>query len=141
MDLNKVFLLGRLGRDPELKTFSDPARSMVTFTVATGDYNRKTKKTTTTWHNCIAWDKIAENIHKYIKKGKQVFIEGEIRQNIYEDKEGKKHYGINIVVRTITMTDGSKQDMKEGDDNISPVDKNKEKEYVNYSDPISDDLP
>jgi single-strand DNA-binding protein len=109
MDINKVFLLGRLGKDPELKTFSDPPRSMVSFTVATGDYNKKTKKTTTTWHNCIAWDKIAENVAKYIKKGRQVFIEGELRQNIYE-KDGVKHYGMNIVVRTITMTN-SEQNM------------------------------
>jgi len=129
MDVNKVILLGRVGTDPELKMFGDPERSMCRISVATGHYNKKTKKTLTTWHNCISWDKIGENVAKYITKGRKVYLEGEIRNNNWKDKDGVQRYGMDIVVRTITMVDSSK-DFKEGTDH-GPSDADKP-DYVKY---------
>ena len=80
--INKVILLGNLGKDPEVKT-SDAGQIRASFSVATSEtYNDKTsgeKKTVTEWHNVTFWNQLAEICEKYLKKGSQVYIEGKIQ--------------------------------------------------------------
>lgn len=105
MSVNKVILLGRLGRDPEVKTTN--SGSFCTFSIATSekwtDKVSGEKKEMTEWHNCVAFGKIAELIHNYVHKGSQVYIEGSLRTTKKDDK-----YFTNINVMSIQFLDGKK---------------------------------
>lgn len=112
MSVNKVILVGRLGKDPEVK--STPSGSTVAkFSLATDekftDRNGE-RQERTEWHNIVAWGKLAEICGQYLRKGKQVYIEGSIRTDSWEDKEsGQKRYRTEIIAQTMQML-GSKDD-------------------------------
>jgi single-strand DNA-binding protein len=105
--VNKVILLGHLGKDAETKfTPSGVARS--TFTIAT---NRRWKdqqsgewKEETDWHNCVLWR--SENLANYLLKGKQVYVEGRLQTRNYEDKEGQKRYVTEVVCDDLVLLGG-----------------------------------
>jgi single-strand DNA-binding protein len=106
--VNKVILIGRLGKDPEIK--STPSGSTVAkFSLATDEsYTDRggAKQERTEWHNIVAWDKLAEICGQYLKKGKLVFIEGRIRTDSWDDKEtGVKKYRTEIIAREMKMLD------------------------------------
>ena len=106
--VNKVFLIGNLGRDPEVR-FTPSGRAVANFTVATSekwsdaDGNRKEH---TEWHNIVVWGKQAETCGQYLSKGRQVFIEGTIRRREYEDKEGNKRSVTEIIARDVRFLGG-----------------------------------
>ncbi|HEX3582930.1 MAG TPA: single-stranded DNA-binding protein [Thermoanaerobaculia bacterium] len=106
--INKVILVGRLGKDPEVR--STPGGSTVTkFTVATDErYTDKAgeKQERTEWHNIAAWGKLGEICGQYLRKGKLVYIEGSIRTDSWDDKEsGQKRYRTEIIANTMKMLD------------------------------------
>ncbi|MFN2442529.1 MAG: single-stranded DNA-binding protein [Thermoanaerobaculia bacterium] len=111
--INKVILIGRLGRDPEVK--STPSGTTVAkFSIATDekftDRNGE-RQERTEWHNIVAWAKLAEICGQYLKKGKLVYIEGSLRTDSWDDKEtGVKKYRTEIVARDMQMLD------RKGDD-------------------------
>lgn len=89
---NKVSLIGHVGQDPEVKTFEGD-KKMARFSLATNEtYKNKQgeRVTDTTWHNIIAWGKLAEIIEKYVKKGSEIAIDGKLVNRSYTDKEGVK---------------------------------------------------
>ena len=98
-DLNKVLIIGHLGRDPEMR-FTPSGRPVTTFTVATnrswntGDGERHTE---TEWFNVVAWGNLAEICKQYLAKGQQVYVEGRLQTRRWEDSEGIKHSNIEIV--------------------------------------------
>lgn len=99
MNLNKVFLIGRLAKDPELKKTPN-GNSVVSFGIATNNvYTDKAgvKQETTEWHNIVAWGKLAETIASYMRKGSEIFIEGRITTRSYEDKNKQKRFVTEIV--------------------------------------------
>lgn len=102
MSVNKVILVGRLGGDPETKTVGQ--NTLTNFSLATDkqwvdrDGQRQKK---TEWHRVVTWGKVAENCGKYLSKGRQVYVEGEIQTRSWDDKEGKKQYMTEIVANTI----------------------------------------
>ena len=106
--INKVILIGRLGKDPEIR--STPSGTTVTkFTMATDerftDRNGE-KQERTEWHNIVAWGKLGEICGQYLRKGKLVYIEGSIRTDSWDDKEtGQKRYRTEIVARDMKMLD------------------------------------
>lgn len=103
--LNEVKLIGRVGKDPEVKRL-DNGKCVVKFSVATTEkYTDKSgeKKEVTEWHNCSAWDKLAEIIEKYVKKGKLIYVSGKIQYQEYENKEGSKVKSTNILVNDMKM--------------------------------------
>lgn len=103
--LNKVMLIGRLGKDPEAYHF-DSGRIKVSFPLATSDsYTNKegVKVEETEWHNVVMWSKQAEIAEKYLRKGKLVFIEGRIKTRTWDDKDGNKRYTTEIEAATFTM--------------------------------------
>lgn len=106
--INKVILVGRLGKDPEIRS-TPQGTSVVKFTVATDEKftNRAgEKQERTEWHNITAWDKLAEICGQYLKKGKLVYIEGSLRTESWDDKEtGQKKYRTEIVANTMKMLD------------------------------------
>lgn len=102
--LNKVMLIGNLGRDPETSVYEGNVKR-VTFTLATSEsYKDKTgnKVTQTEWHNIVCWRGLAEIAGQYLKKGMQVYVEGKIRTHSWEDN-GVKKYATDILADTFQM--------------------------------------
>jgi single-strand DNA-binding protein len=94
MSVNKVILIGNLGKDPEVR-FTAGGRAVARFSVATSDAwtdAEGQRQERTEWHNIVVWGKQAESCGQYLQKGRQVFIEGSIRYRSYDDKEGNKKY-------------------------------------------------
>ena len=111
--VNKVILVGRLGKDPELRSIPS-GTSVAKFSLATDErFTDKNgdKQERTEWHNIVVWGKLAEICGQYLRKGKLVYIEGSIRTDSWDDKEtGVKKYRTEIVANTMQMLD------KKGDD-------------------------
>jgi single-strand DNA-binding protein len=106
---NSVQLIGRLGKDPEVKTFGDKKKAA--FSIATSDAykNQKGEKVEDTqWHNLVIWGKLADVAGKYLKKGSEVAIEGKLVHRVYETDKGEKRYITEINVNEIEML-GAKQ--------------------------------
>jgi len=109
--VNKVILIGRLGKDPELK-YTAGGTPMARFTLATdesfkdrsGEQQKRTE-----WHTIVAWGKLAEICGEYLNKGKQIYVEGSIRSRQWEDQSGNKRTSYDIVARQMTML-GSRAD-------------------------------
>jgi len=97
--LNKVMLIGHLGKDPEMR-YTPSGRPVTTFTVATsrswntvdGERHQETE-----WFNIVAWGNLAEICKQYLTKGQQVYIEGRLQTRRWEDKEGNKHSSVEVV--------------------------------------------
>ena len=115
MSVNKVILVGNLGKDPELR-YTPSGIAVATFSLATTerykdrDGNRQDK---TEWHNIVAWRQLAEICGKYLHKGKQIYIEGKIQTRSYDDRDGNKRYITEIVVDQMQML-GSRDDNQGG---------------------------
>lgn len=100
--VNKVIIVGRLGKDPEMKTISQ-GRTVTNLTVATSEnWTDKSgqKQERTEWHRIVTWDKQAENCAKYLSKGSQVYVEGRLQTRSWEDN-GVKKYATDIVASTV----------------------------------------
>lgn len=105
MAVNKVILVGNLGKDPELR-YTPAGAAVATFTLATserfkgrdGQMQEKTE-----WHNVVAWRQLAEICGKYLHKGRQIYIEGRITYRSYDDKDGNKRYITEIVADQMQM--------------------------------------
>ena len=106
--INKVILVGRLGKDPEIRS-TPQGTSVAKFTIATDEKftdRAGEKQERTEWHNIVAWGKLGEICGQYLKKGKLVYIEGSIRTDSWDDKEsGQKKYRTEIVARDMKMLD------------------------------------
>jgi single-strand DNA-binding protein len=106
--INKVILVGRLGKDPEMRS-TPQGNTVAKFTVATDErYTDRNgeKQERTEWHNIAAWGKLGEICGQYLKKGKLVYIEGSIRTDSWDDKEtGQKRSRVEIVANTMKMLD------------------------------------
>lgn len=106
--INKVILIGNLGKDPEVRNLESGAK-VANFTLATSETykNRDGQKVTQTeWHNIVLWRGLAEIAEKYLRKGNQVFIEGKIRSRSWDDKDGNKRYITEIMGDNLTMLGG-----------------------------------
>jgi single-strand DNA-binding protein len=108
MSVNKIILVGNLGKDPELK-YTPSGTAVATFSLATserfkdrsGEQQEKTE-----WHNVVAWRQLAEICGKYLHKGKQVYIEGKIQYRTYDDRDGNKRYITEVVADQMQMLGG-----------------------------------
>ncbi len=129
--VNKVILLGNLGKDPEVRRLDD-GRGVANFSLATSEtYKKKSgeKVTNTEWHNIVLWSPLADIAESYLKKGSQVYIEGKISNRSYEDKDGVKKYISEVVGRDITLLGRAPEN--QSTDNF-PVEK---------EDSVEEDLP
>jgi single-strand DNA-binding protein len=106
--VNKVILVGRLGRDPEVRYTANGA-AVTKFSLATseavknpeGNWDERTE-----WHRVVAFDKLAERCGSFLSKGRLVYVEGKLRTNQWEDAQGVKHYTTEIVARDIQFLGG-----------------------------------
>lgn len=139
--VNKVILIGNLGADPELR-YTPGGRAVANFRMATSrSWNTKDgeKKEETEWHRIVAWDKLAEIIGEYLKKGSPVYVEGRLQTRSWEDQSGVKRYSTEIVAHEMKML-GQRQDTasetREAAPNVSPPPDNMPSTFE-----ADDDLP
>ena len=137
--INKVILMGRLTRDPELRHTNSGA-SVCSFSVAVDNGYGENRQTD--FINCVAWRQTAEFISKYFRKGSMVALEGSIQTRSWDDQEGKKRYATEVIVNQVYFAE-SKRDSQSamGDDSFAPVN-----DFGSLPEPISpmgtdDDLP
>ena len=114
--INKVFILGHLGQDPQVR-FTHSSTAVCNFSVATtetwkgADGNKQEK---TEWHRIVVWGKQAEHCGEYLTKGRQVHLEGRIQTREWEDKEGGKRRTTEIVADRVTFLGGARSSSKPG---------------------------
>jgi len=115
--LNKVLLIGRLGRDPEMR-YTPSGRPVTTFSLATTrswTTHEGERRTETEWFNIVAWGNLAEICKQYLHKGQQVYIEGRLQTRHWEDSEGNKRTSTEIVAQEMIMLgDGRSSRHKHG---------------------------
>jgi single-strand DNA-binding protein len=111
--INKVILVGHLGKDPEVRQLEGGV-SVASFPLATSEtFNKDGKKVEQTeWHNIVLWRSLADVAAKFLQKGKLVYIEGKLRTRSFEDKEGVKKYTTEVVAENFTML-GRKTDFEQ----------------------------
>ena len=108
MSVNKVILIGNLGKDPEVR-YTTNGKAVARFSLATSevwndaDGNRQER---TEWHNVVVWGKQGETCAQYLAKGRQAYIEGSIRNRSYDDKNGQKRYITEIVAQRVRFLGG-----------------------------------
>ena len=105
--VNKVILLGNLGRDPEIRSMQSGAK-MASFSIATSkrwkDRNTQEQKEKTSWHNIVVFgDGLVDIVEKYVKKGSKIYVEGEIQTRKWQDKDGNDRYTTEVLGNQLTM--------------------------------------
>jgi single-strand DNA-binding protein len=107
--VNKVILLGNVGKDPEIK-YTPSGTAVANFSIATGERYKDKEgqfQERTEWHNIVAWDKLAEIIGNYVKKGSKLYLEGRLQTRSWDDKQtGEKKYRTEIVATDISLLSG-----------------------------------
>ncbi len=108
--INKVILIGNLGRDPEVR-FTPSGQAVANFSIATSeswtDKSSGQKQEKTEWHRIVVWGKLAELCGEYLKKGRQCYVEGRLQTREWTDKEGKKNYTTEVVANTVQFLGGA----------------------------------
>ncbi len=136
--MNKVILIGRLTKDPEMRTIPSGAVT-TTFSLAVNrPFTNNQGERDTDFFNCIAWRKQAENISKYCQKGSQVAVEGRIQNRSYDAQDGSKRYITEIICDNVTFL-GSRSDSSNYSSNNSNI-KLEENEFGKSNDIVNNDL-
>ena len=107
---NKVQLLGNLGNEPEI-ILLESGKKVAKFSIATNESYKNAngeRVTDTQWHNIVAWNKTADIIEKYVKKGNEIMVEGKLTSRTYETKEGEKRYITEVVCNEILMLENNR---------------------------------
>ena len=120
--LNKVMLIGRLGKDPEMRATSD-GTSVANFSLATSEfYNDRsgTRQEKTEWHNIVAWRKLADLSKRFLVKGRQVYVEGRLQTREYTDRDGNKRKTTEIVATQLVLL-GNKPEGMGGSEGGGPA--------------------
>lgn len=109
--VNKVILIGNVGKDPEVKVLENGVR-VANFPLATTEIYKKdgNRLEQTEWHNIVLWRGLAEVTEKIVKKGATVYIEGKLRSRTWEDKDKVKRYSVEVVADTLTLLAGRRDD-------------------------------
>lgn len=103
--LNKVMIIGNLGRDPEMR-YTPSGKPVTTFSVATSrswSTSEGEKREETEWFNIVAWSSLAEICKQFLTKGQQVYIEGRLQTRHWDDQEGNKHTSVEIVANEMII--------------------------------------
>ncbi|MAO46335.1 MAG: single-stranded DNA-binding protein [Crocinitomicaceae bacterium] len=139
--INKVILVGHLGRDPEMR-YTQSGVAVCSFSLATSEsYKDRTsgeRVTSTEWHNIILWRGLAETAEKFLRKGSQVYIDGKLRTRKWEDKQGMTRYTTEIVGDTMQMLDKKDNPSAHAP---APEQPDATAQSTQPAEPKSDDLP
>jgi single-strand DNA-binding protein len=145
--VNRVILIGNLGKDPEIRNLEGGAK-VANFSLATTEsYKGKNgeKVEQTEWHNIVLWRGLAEVAESYLKKGSSIYVEGKIRTRDWTDKDGNKRYTTEIIADNMVML-GSRRDSGEGGYNgpqksEKPAPQSQQDAPVDLGAETADDLP
>ena len=143
--VNKVILIGNLGKDPEIRHLENGA-TVANFSIATSE-NYKDRKTgekvsQTEWHNIVAWRGLAEIAEKFIKKGDKIYIEGKLKTRTWQDKEGNNRYSTEVITDNLTMLGSSGEPKPNSEPIMSEESEPKPVAEKEFSSPEeNDDLP
>ncbi len=139
--VNKAILVGRLGQDPEIRSTTS-GQNVCTLSIATSESFIKEgkKEERTEWHRVVLWGKLAEIAHKYLKKGRLVYIEGKLQTRSWQDQQGQKRYTTEILANNLHfLENATSQNEHIG---AQTIDNHFEPEsFLSNSDPILDDIP
>ena len=114
--LNKVLLIGRLGKDPEIR-FTPDGAPVANFSLATSDFwtdKSGTRQERTEWHNIVAWNKLADLSKRYLAKGRQVYIEGRLRTREWDDRDGNKRRTVEVIASQLVLLGSRPEGMDSG---------------------------
>ena len=145
MSVNKVILVGNVGKDPDVK-YLDSGVAVAKFPFATSEtYKNKNneKITNTEWHNIVLWRALAGLAEKYIKKGSQLYIEGRIKTRSYDDKDGNKKYITEIYGDNVQLLGRKAESGTEESQSSSQAEETEETfdDILPGNDDVTDDLP
>ena len=146
--VNKVILVGHLGKDPEIR-YTGNSIPVASFSLATTEYYKDkngNRQEITEWHNIVAWRSLAELSEKYLKKGKQLYVEGKLRTRSWDDKEGNKRYTTEVIADNFVLL--GKKEGDAGQEGSQPKAEATAQQAVGVEQaptpdqiPIDDDLP
>lgn len=139
--LNKIMLIGNLGRDPELNVTSD-GTPVTKFSLAVNRMSRTAsgeKQKETEWFNIVAWRQLAEICEKYLHKGSKVYIEGRITQRKYVDKEGIQRTAVDVIANDMKMLDSKEgSGSASGGESYAPASRGDDHDpFLDYPDDLS----
>lgn len=138
--VNKVILVGNIGKDPEIKSFEN--NRVANFSLATSETRRNKstgeRTTYTEWHNIAVWGPLTEIVEKYLGKGSQIYLEGKLRTRSWDGNDGTKRYTTEIVADSFTMLGKAPT---EGGSILSPSEANDQKPSTKRESLPDDDLP
>ena len=143
--VNKVIILGRLGKDPEIRQAG--STQIASLSVATNEIGKKddfgNRETATEWHRCTLFGKLAENAGKFLKKGSSVYLEGRLETRKWLDKTtGQDRYSTDIIVNEMQFMGGKNDDSSPPSNNFKPqVDKTPPPQSGGGFDDFDDDIP
>ena len=152
--VNKVILLGNLGRDPEIRSMQSGSK-MANFSIATSkrwkDRNTQEQKEKTSWHNIVVFgDGLVDIVEKYVKKGSKIYVEGELQTRKWQDKDGNDRYTTEVILQgyncNLTLLD-SRNNNSQVSDNSQEMDQSKSIEDNSFgnqssdSDDLDEDIP
>jgi len=100
--VNKVILLGNLGKDPEVR-YTQSGKAVTSFSLATSERAGRDGNERTEWHNIVAWDKLAELCGRLVRKGNKVYVEGRLQTREYTDRDGNKRWSTEVVAREMVF--------------------------------------
>ena len=146
--VNKVILIGNLGKDPEIKSFSNGGR-IANFSIATSeswkDKATGERKERTEWHNItVQGDGLVGVVERFLKKGSKIYIEGKLQTRKWQDRDGNDRYTTEIVVGmggNLTMLDGAKGDQSGGKNTASEYGYSNQQSAAKVFDDLDDDVP
>lgn len=149
MNVNKVILVGRISKDPELKT-TQSGQKVCSLSLATNkEWKDKngTKNSKTEWHNLVFWGKLAEIVGQYVTKGQELYVEGRLEYREYDHKDGHKVKVTDIIVEQMQMGNRAKGSETQSGQNFTPQDsrnitpqKQEEVPTINLDDEPSDEV-
>lgn len=124
MSVNQVFLIGRLGADPELK-HTKSGKALCTFSLATDRWTSDAVPDAgPDWHSVVAWERTAETCSRYLRRGRQVAVEGRLSRRKYQDAEGRDRYWVDVVARQVHFLgggDGARSEASEAGEPNAPT--------------------
>jgi len=141
--VNKVILVGNLGKDHEVRHLENGA-SVANFSIATSEtYKDKNgnRQEQTEWHNVVLWRGLAEIAEKYLRKGSQIYVEGKLRTRSWQDKDGNTRYTTEVVGDQMTMLGGRSSSGNSTTDSAASNEPKKDKGSADISSDDADDLP
>lgn len=140
--MNKIILMGRLTRDPEVRYGGSSNMAIARFSIAVDRRFKRDGQPQTDYFNCTAFGKLGEFVEKYLKKGTKILLDGELQNDNYTNKEGQMVYGMRIIANSIEFAESKRAQESGGGDYSMPSGGGApDDDFMNIPDGVEDELP